>query len=80
MKKSLLFAFALGAGLASAGARSKPVESSLFDWLPFLHEDDAEAKEARRAPSPQALCKEVEVPLDEGYGVSARERRVVCEK
>ncbi|MBG0809545.1 hypothetical protein IY145_09155 [Methylosinus sp. H3A] len=79
MKKPLLFVFALGAGLAAARADSKALEFSLFDWLPFLHEDAAEKKETRRAPSPQALCKEVEVPLDEGYGVSRRERRVVCE-
>jgi len=80
MKKPLLFAFALGAALASASARSKAVEFSLFDWLPFLHEDAAEKKDTRHARSPQALCKEVEVPLDEGYGVTRRERRVVCDE
>jgi hypothetical protein len=79
MKKPLLFAFIVGAGLAAASAQSKALEFSVFDWLPFLHEDAAEKKDARRARSPQALCKEVEVPLDEGYGVSRRERRVVCE-
>jgi len=26
----------------------------------------------------EALCKEVEVPLDEGYGVSQVEKRSVC--
>ncbi|CAN2534921.1 MAG TPA: hypothetical protein VIF40_05185 [Methylosinus sp.] len=79
MKKPLLFAFAVGAGLAAASVQSKALEFSLLDWLPFLREDVAEKKDARRVRSPQALCKEVEVPLDEGYGVSRRERRVVCE-
>lgn len=79
MKKPLLFAFFIGAGMVAASAQSKALEFSLFDWLPFLHEDAAEKKDARRARSPQALCKEVEVPIDEGYGVSRHERRVVCE-
>ncbi|BBU60631.1 hypothetical protein MSC49_05660 [Methylosinus sp. C49] len=78
MKKPLLFAFFVAAALAGASARSMALEASLLDWLPFLHEDSAEKKEARRG-SAQALCKEVEVPIDEGYGVSRHERRVVCE-
>lgn len=80
MKKPLLFAFVVGAGLAAASARSMALETSLFDWLPFLHDDAAEKKDAPRGGSAQALCKEVEVPIDEGYGVSRHERRVVCEQ
>ncbi|WP_018267391.1 MULTISPECIES: hypothetical protein [Methylosinus] len=80
MKKPLLLAFFVAAALAGASVRSMALEASLFDWLPFLHEDSAEKKDARHGASPQALCKEVEVPVDEGYGVSRHERRVVCEQ
>jgi hypothetical protein len=77
MKKPLLILFALGAGLSSAGAG--PFELPLFDWLSPTPDRPAAGSE-RRARSPEAVCKEVDVPVDEGYGVSRRERRVVCDQ
>jgi hypothetical protein len=80
MKMPLLILFALGAGLSPMRAAADPSEFSLLDWLgTAVDQPPALKKGERRAASPEALCKEVEVPVDEGYGVSARERRVVCE-
>jgi hypothetical protein len=75
MKKPLLILLALGAGLPSASAG--PFELPFLDWLSPSPDQPATGAE-RRADSPQAVCKEVDVPVDEGYGVSRRERRVVC--
>ncbi|HEY8261242.1 MAG TPA: hypothetical protein VIG55_08525 [Methylosinus sp.] len=77
MKKPLLILLALGAGLSPAGAG--PFELPFLDFLsPTPDQPGAEAQ--RRADSPQAVCKEVDVAVDEGYGVSRRERRVVCDQ
>lgn len=37
-------------------------------------------EEARNDSGMQAICREVLVDTDEGYGVSSRESRVVCDE
>lgn len=43
------------------------------------HHQQAGTEEARNDNGMQALCREVLVDTDEGYGVTSRESRVVCE-
>jgi hypothetical protein len=75
MKKAYVF---LGAALLLAGnARADGVEALLagvFQRQPAA----VEAVKAQNSASMKALCKEVDVALDEGYGVSSHETRVVC--
>jgi hypothetical protein len=40
--------------------------------------DDRNRSEANA--SENSLCREVDVPLDEGYGVSRHEKRLVCQE
>jgi hypothetical protein len=79
MKKPLLILLALGAGAPLSCAQAGPFDFPLLDWLSPTPEQPVGKKGARRADSPQAVCKEVEVQVDEGYGVSQRERRIVCD-
>ncbi|MBY6242762.1 hypothetical protein [Methylosinus sp. Sm6] len=79
MKKPLLILITLVAGLSLTRADAGTFEFPLLDWL-AAGPDEPASKEARRpAASPEALCKEVDVRVDEGYGVSGREKRVVCD-
>jgi hypothetical protein len=78
MKKSLLFLFALGAGLSLPHGEAAAFD--LVDWLASVFDQPAEKAQDRRDPSPQALCKQIEVPVDEGYGISRRETRRVCDQ
>jgi len=52
-------------------------------WTRAAVSDDATGstpRESRRGDaSVQANCREVEVELDEGYGVSSHEKRYVCD-
>lgn len=81
MKKPLLILLALGAGAPLSCAAAGPFDLPLLDWLSPAPEPEQPVgkKGVRRAESPQAVCKEVEVQVDEGYGVSQRERRIVCD-
>ncbi|PWB83056.1 MAG: hypothetical protein C3F11_08610 [Methylocystaceae bacterium] len=74
MKKPALFLLALGSGFALAGGAPSALDRSLPADQPATQERSEDL------PSPQALCKQVEVKLDEGYGVSGRETRVVCDQ
>ncbi|ATQ68099.1 MULTISPECIES: hypothetical protein [Methylosinus] len=79
MKTPLLILTTLVAGLSLTRADAGPFSFPLFDWLSPGQEEPTPGKSGRRAASPEALCREVDVAVDEGYGVSSREKRVICE-
>ncbi len=77
MKKAVVF---LGAALCLAGnARAGGIEA-LFPGLLEPQEQQAPVKRAKThdTASLRAVCKEVDVAVDEGYGVSSHETRTVC--
>lgn len=77
MKKPILFLLlALGAGLSLATAAP---DAPGPDFAARASSRDGGGAQEDPASSPQALCRQVEVQLDEGYGVSRRETRVVCD-
>jgi hypothetical protein len=79
MKKSLVFSLALGAGLTLACAASSALDGSIFGVRqPAIaaRAQPAGQENAGEAPG----CRRVEEALDEGYGVSRRVTRLVCEE
>lgn len=83
MKKPILLLLALSAGLSLACAASSALDGSILGSAaaaPPAQERPAGQNSASDGASPQALCRQVEVPLDEGYGVSSREKRIVCQE
>lgn len=82
MKKPVLFlllAFSAGLSLATAAPSGRDPSNSGLTASAASREPEG-AERDRDAPSPQAMCRQVEVQLDEGYGVSSRETRLVCEE
>ncbi len=77
MKKAVLF---LSAALLIAGnAYGNGIET----FFSTVSEPQPQQKPVKRAlpagqASLKAVCKEIEVPVDEGYGVTGHETRVVC--
>ncbi|WP_442756395.1 hypothetical protein ACNHKD_07210 [Methylocystis sp. JAN1] len=78
-----LFA-ALGVALIAAGAAQavESVEMAASDSARFQRRHQAPAQEeARNADNAmQAMCREILVDTDEGYGVTNRESRVICDE
>lgn len=79
MKTFLLFLLAIGATLASP-RESRAADVAIFDWIASIFQDRPEEMAPSRRLSPQAVCREIEAPTDEGYGVTGHERRVVCDR
>lgn len=79
MKKSILFVLALSAGLSLASAATSALDGSIFGLADSTPARERPAQE-KAEDGPQALCKQVEVQLDEGYGVSGQETRIVCQQ
>lgn len=78
MKKPILCLLALSAGLSLASA----FDGSIFgfaDAAASRQRPAAQEGEEQDSSSPQALCRQVQVQLDEGYGVSSQETRVICQ-
>ncbi len=79
MKKAVLF---LSAALCVAGnAYANGIETFFSNFSePQPQQSVAPAKRAKPVgqASLKAVCKEVEVAVDEGYGVSGHETRIVC--
>lgn len=78
MKKAVPSILAIAAGFSLAAASA--LGASIFEWThpaPFL---ETPAAREQTDSSPQAICKQVEVQLDEGYGVSSQETRVICQE
>jgi hypothetical protein len=65
------------AALLLAAVRSEAFEPPFFAAAP---EASPASQQPRFDPSMQAICKQVEVALDEGYGVSRHETRYVCQQ
>lgn len=76
--KVLCLAFAVlsvvGAAQALDGARVATADSA------HAARRHAAAENARADASMQAMCREVLVDVDEGYGVTNRESRFVCDE
>lgn len=72
-----------GVALIAAGAAHavESVELTAGDSGRFQRRHQAPAQEeARNADSGmQAVCREILVDTDEGYGVTSRESRVICD-
>lgn len=79
MKKPILFILALASGLSLASAATSALDGSIFGFVDSTPSRERPAQ-GKADDSPQALCKEVEVQLDEGYGVSGQETRVICQQ
>ena len=79
MKFSRLFLFALS--LAAAYAPAVFAGPAPVDWAATVAEDQEALLRAprRHETRAQAPCRDVEVDVDEGYGVSSRETRYVCD-
>lgn len=70
MKKTLIVAAALAAALPAAKAGSAAVAALAFS--------SPTQDVSSQLDASQAKCREMEVQIDEGYGVSGRETRIVC--
>lgn len=80
MKKLLaIFAFMMLA-VTSAGA-AEPLLAASKTPVPAATQTTGKAVEQPRAENPlQALCREIFVDVDEGYGVTSKLPRTVCEE
>lgn len=81
MKTRFLSAITLILALASA--------AQAIELPPILVADPGAAAQHQAAPAPkdvapdnplQAICREILVNIDEGYGVSNQESRVICDE
>lgn len=55
-------------------------DAPFFAVAPIGGEGFSPPRGQRVDPSMEAMCKDVVVPLDEGYGVSGQETRLVCDE
>ncbi len=78
MSSAIFRALFLVALTVAPCASSLAVESSVLTPAPTGADVSRSARPSTADASMQALCKDVDVQLDEGYGVSGYETRLVC--
>lgn len=73
----------LGAALFVAGA-AQAVETAQMAAKDSIraprHFQAGAQEEARNDSAMQAMCREILIDTDEGYGVTSRESRVICDE
>jgi hypothetical protein len=78
MKKIAFIAFAAGALFVANALTISAFGRSERNARVATNQDSSFVKSSETNSAQDALCKEVEVSLDEGYGVSGVEKRSVC--
>ncbi len=79
--KKLLAIFALMTLAAPPAAAAEPMLAANTAPTSSATQTTGKAVEQLRAENPlQALCREIFVDVDEGYGVTSKQPRTVCEE
>ena len=79
--KKLLAIFALMMLAAPPAAAAEPMLAANTAPTSSATQTTRKAVEQPRAENPlQALCREIFVDVDEGYGVTSKQPRTVCEE
>jgi hypothetical protein len=79
MKKPILFVFIVSVGVFVSRAAPHAFDDLLFGLADHRPATERPTTEKADNGGPQAICRQIEVEIDEGYGVSGRETRVVCQ-
>lgn len=80
MKKFLAIFALIMLAISPAGA-AEPLRAASSTPLPSATQATGKIIEQPRAENPlQALCREIFVDVDEGYGVTSKQLRTICEE
>jgi hypothetical protein len=79
MKKLVFVLLAIGGLSGVSIVTIETLRASEMDASVAARKELLLMERAEGNPVPEAICKEVEISLDEGYGVSRVEKRSVCQ-